>query len=106
MSANYPPLQQDPVDPRTGKLTRPWAQYFQTLQTFQHIEEPPSGDASLVGRDGSHPISIIVGDGLLLENGVLSATETHYYEPLTNGNLVAADLIYASGDVIMIARLT
>lgn len=106
MSANYPPLQQDPVDPKTGKLTRPWALYFQTLQTFQSIDDSSLSDATLIGRIGHHPVAVEVGDGLLLENGVLYATDTHYYEPLTNGNLVAADLVYADGDCIMVARLT
>lgn len=103
---NYPPLQQTPIDPETGKLTRPWALYFQTLQSLPSSASRWPSTAALVGRQGSTTTAITVGNGLLLENGVLTATDTHYYEPLTNGDVLLPDLIFADGDVIMCARLT
>lgn len=117
----YPPLREPVVDPTTGgRATRPWALFFQQLLaglvdlttgvtgTLGLSSLPPQAAGTLLGRGtptAGVPEVITLGTGLTMTGTVLSSSAAlgdAYYEPLTDGDLEEAELVYALGDVVMV----
>jgi hypothetical protein len=105
--ANYPPLQHPFVDV-SGKMSRPWAQYFLAFDTLQSVTLPTGSGVTLVGVEHSQPVTVTLGIGMGSTDHVLfvdpdaAKPEAFYYEPETNQSVTAPALVYHEGDVTMV----
>lgn len=122
---SYPPYQQPPIDPATGRFTKPWILFFLslaggavdggeiadgsiTLDKLQAISSP-----RLLGRgsSGVGPVEqLTVGAGLALTGTVLHVTTggtdgvdaLGYWTPITNGDPLSPEILFDSnGDCIV-----
>ena len=117
-----PPLNEPVIDPRSQRISRPWAIWFQQWAdlsvdlggevsgTLPLTSLDAIGQGTLLGRNSltsGPPEALAVGAGLDLTGTTLSVTavpsaETGYYEPLTTGDLASPELVYALGDVVSV----
>jgi hypothetical protein len=116
--ATYPPYQQPLVDPRTGRVTKPWQLFFLSLSGGETLADgsvtlvklEPIASPRLLGRGtaGTGEVEqLTIGAGLALTGTELRVTATGveqvgYWSVITNGDPVSPELLFDSnGDAIM-----
>ena len=115
----YPPERAPIASIPTGRVTREWLAWFQNVSgaTSQTVAGKTSGSVTLA-QLGTMPISTLLGrgsqiagppeivrlgSGLAMQGAVLTAVpqDIGWYEPLTDGDVDATELVYFDGDVVM-----
>jgi hypothetical protein len=104
-----PPIAENQIDPRTKKLSRPWASWFRSI--YQRLVS--GGDAYMLNGAGTWT-PVVRMSKLLIEDGTaadsIALTMTSVYEgeaiakqdSLTAGGATAAFALSAGGDTITV----
>jgi Repeat of unknown function (DUF5907) len=121
----YPPYQQPLLDPRTGRVSKPWHLFFLSLSggatdggeitdgsiTLDKLQPIPSPRLLGRGSSGNGPVEILsLGTGLAMTGTILSVTaagpngidQLGYWTPITNGDPLSPEILFdAEGDCVV-----
>jgi hypothetical protein len=91
---SYPPYQQPLLEPRTGRVSKPWHLFFLSL-----LSSSARVDAGLLVPPGED------GDVLYNDDGTLAAQPVQafgYWTPITNGDPLSPEILFdAEGDCVV-----